>query len=183
MRLNSFQMTQPGRPTRNFSPVISYFSSVDTSLVPTANAPYTYCDRHKSTVVWRSRMRMSSRSLLPIHSSQASHRSGKSNQCANTPDQPGLPNECCGVCWLTIFAAGSKATPLVLLGCARSFSIFIRYIRGRTDSTFPSGRSSPPNLVHEQSSIQTQEDRDCQRKPMSPILSPLHHSLLASRLL
>jgi hypothetical protein len=26
-------------------------------------------------------------------------------------------------------------------------------IRGRTDSTFPSGRSSPPDLVHEQGSI------------------------------
>ena len=29
-------------------------------------------------------------------------------------------------------------------------------IRGRTGSTFPSSRSSPPDLVHEQSSIQTQ---------------------------
>src|SRR5712671_831661 len=28
-------------------------------------------------------------------------------------------------------------------------------IRGRTGQTFPSGQSSPPHLVHEQSSIQT----------------------------
>ncbi|KAI9429769.1 hypothetical protein F5148DRAFT_990174, partial [Russula earlei] len=32
-------------------------------------------------------------------------------------------------------------------------------IRGRTGSTFPSSRSSPPDLVHEQGSIQTRLTR------------------------